>query len=298
MISSFSIIIAFVLAVLSLGTFAVYSNHIIQSVRISSIINRITKDAREELERLYPNPIAAHDHNHRRDDADGATDFASGRKPTRIIPAPRPGVITDIRNDQLLKEAKKTDSTFVIIPVLGTYLPEGYPMIEVYGGDSADVLEHIEYSSERNLKNDIGYGLRQLADITIRALSTGINDPATAVQALDQLHDLLRRLVQRDLSFGNLYDDTGKLRVVLHSVTWTDILTVTVEEIRICGAESLQVSRRLRAMLKDLEQIAPPERKESLTEQLKLLDQAVEREITDPRGKELARRGDMRGTGF
>jgi uncharacterized membrane protein len=76
------------------------------------------------------------------------------------------------------------------------------------------------------------------------------------------------------------------------------LLVVAVEEIRIDGAKSLQVSRRLSAILEDLERIAPPERKESLSDQLKLLDQAIERDMADPRGKELALQGDMRGTGF
>jgi uncharacterized membrane protein len=126
LISGFSTTIAFVLAVLSLGTFAVYSNHIIQSVRITSIINRVARDAREELERLYPNRISDHRHG----DSDGATDFPSGRKPTRTFAAPKPGVITDIRRDKLLEIAARTDCTLVIVPVLGTYAPEEYPLVE------------------------------------------------------------------------------------------------------------------------------------------------------------------------
>jgi uncharacterized membrane protein len=207
-------------------------------------------------------------------------------------------VVTDLKSDQLLEMAVTGDSTLVIVPALGTYVPEGYPLIEVYGTMAGDLLEHIEYSSERNLKNDIGYGLRQLADIAVRALSTGINDPATAVQAIDQLHDLLRRLVRRNLSYGSKYDEAGRPRVVLHTPTWTDMLVVAADEIRMYAATSLQVSRRLRAMLEDLERIAPQERKESLKNQLKLLDQAIEREMRDPGAKELARQADMRGTGF
>jgi uncharacterized membrane protein len=297
LVSGLSVTLAFVLAVISLGTFAVYSNHIIHSVRVTSVINRIAGLTRSELERMYPGSVD-----------DGSTGDGRARaaverlqrehEPTRVIEAPVPAVLVAVDSDRLLQLACRSDSTLVLVPHLGTFLPQGHPLIRVYGGDPGEILDHFEFSPERSLRSDVSYGLRQLTDMAIRALSIGINDPATAVQVVDQLHDLLRRLVRRGLDTGSRFDEHGEPRVLIASPDWNDFLHLTVEELRLYAAGSLQVTRRLRALLEDLERIAPPLRREAVIKQLELLGEASDREMPDRSARELARQADLRGTGL
>jgi uncharacterized membrane protein len=91
--------------------------------------------------------------------------------------------------------------------------------------------------------------IRLLVDIAIRALSPAVNDPTTAVQALDQIEDLLRRLGCRQLEAGYALDAAGKIRVIFPVPTWQDYLALAFDEIRQFGAASIQVDRRLRTAL-------------------------------------------------
>src|SRR4029079_9204355 len=115
--------------------------------------------------------------------------------------------------------------------------------------------------NERTFEQDPKYALRLLVDIAIKALSPAINDPTTAVQALDQSEDLLLRIGQRDLQIGKYRDTDGTLRLVIPFPTWEDLLLLALDEIRFCGATSVQVMRRMNALVADLIGALPKDRR-------------------------------------
>jgi uncharacterized membrane protein len=94
---------------------------------------------------------------------------------------------------------------------------------------------------ERTFDQDPRYAIRLLVDIAIRALSPAINDPTTAVQALDQIEDLLLRLGRSRLQVGPARDAAGTLRLVIPQPTWEDFVVLAFEEIRYSGATSVQI---------------------------------------------------------
>ena len=162
-------------------------------------------------------------------------------------------------------------------------------MVEVRGSgvpDGHEVLDLIGLEDDRTMEQDPAFGFRQLVDIGERALSPAVNDPTTAVEVLNQLHDLLRRLVARPFPTGQRLDASGELRLVYPVVTWEGYVHLAVDEILFYGATSLEVMRRLRSMLDDLGTVAPPERAPVVEEASAELDALVER--TFPR--EYARR--------
>jgi uncharacterized membrane protein len=118
------------------------------------------------------------------------------------------------------------------------------------------------------MQNDVAFGFRQLADIGARALSSGVNDPTTAVQALDQLHDLLRRMVTRSFPTGAHADDAGKLRLHLRPPRLEDFLALALDEVEQYGADSIQVQQRLDALRTDLRAAALPEHRPVLNARL------------------------------
>ena len=122
----------------------------------------------------------------------------------------------------------------------------------------------IEAGDERTFQQDPKYAIRLLVDIAIKALSPAINDPTTAVQALDQIEDLLLRLGRRDLDIGDFDDDAGRLRLVVPFPTWDDFLLLALDEIRSCGATSVQVMRRMMALVKHLTEVLPASRTAAL----------------------------------
>ena len=100
-------------------------------------------------------------------------------------------------------------------------------------------------------------------------------DPTTAVQAIDRIHDFLRRLSTRKFPTGEHRDATGTVRLVIKTLTWDDYVRLSLEEIRIGAGSSVQATRRLRYCLEDLLQHAPEERRGPIERQLRLLDAEI-----------------------
>jgi len=134
---------------------------------------------------------------------------------------------------------------------------------------------------ERTFVQDPAFGFRQLVDVAIRALSPAVNDPTTAVQALEKIQDLLLRLGSRRLEIGALRDSQGALRLVVPHPTWEDFLRLAFDEIRFCGATSVQTMRRMKALVSDLIHVLPKERHEPLRHHLKRLDSTIARSFSD-----------------
>ena len=120
-------------------------------------------------------------------------------------------------------------------------------------------------------------------DIASKALSPAINDPTTGVLAIDQLHHLLHLLGQRQLDTGVVRDSSGEVRLVYRTPCWEDFVTLAVTEIRLYGATSPQVTRRLQAMFEHLVQVVPAERSEALRKEMALLRRTIDTGVRRPR---------------
>jgi uncharacterized membrane protein len=134
-------------------------------------------------------------------------------------------------------------------------------------------------------------------DIALKALSPAINDPTTSVLAIDQLHRLLRAVGKRHLRDDDICDEGRRLRVIFRTPNWEDFVHIAFSEIRACGSGSVQVVRRLRAMIENLMRTLPPHRHPALLEQLSLLDREIEKRFTYQEDLALARIADAQGLG-
>ena len=157
------------------------------------------------------------------------------------------------------------------------------------------LLSTIKLGPQRTIEQDSRFAFRLIVDIGIHALSPAINDPTTAVQALDQLDDLLRRIAERNLNVGYIYDEQGVLRIIYPTPDWDDFLTLSMDEIRYYGARSHQVMRRMRSLLIDLLGFIPEERKPAVEYQLSRVDETITRTYPDPADQALARQPDRQG---
>jgi uncharacterized membrane protein len=140
---------------------------------------------------------------------------------------------------------------------------------------------------ERTMRQDPAFGFRLLADISAKALSPGVNDPTTSTQALDQIDLLLRQVGGRRLTPGIGRDASSTVRFRYRAPSWEDYLSLAIDETRQYGEGSVQVMRRLRALLDDLRESLPEFRRASVDAELALLDSAASRAFSD-RGDQLA----------
>ena len=282
-----AVVTAYGLVVLSIAVLVIYVHHIGRSLRVAALIELVGRDTRKLLDRVYP---------------DRGEPLPLPPGSPRVIRATSSGVITEIGYDRLVDEAGRANCTLELVPALGEFVPAGAPLFRVHGTDDnlndETVRDSLLLQMERTLDHDVAYGLRLLVDIAQRSLADSpLQDPTTAVQAIDRLHDVLRQLARRPISDGRHTDASGQVRLTVPSMTWDAYVRLAFEEIRLAGAGSPQVARRLKAALLDLRSEAPPERVAVLDEQLDLLQAAVESALDDSRDVSMALAGDGEGIG-
>jgi uncharacterized membrane protein len=210
-------------------------------------------------------------------------------------------VVQAVRIETLVEVTSKARCVIELVVTTGDAVLDSVPMLRVYGAASPLPEEalrtSIELGSERTFEQDPKYAIRLLVDIAIKALSPAINDPTTAVQALDQIEDLLLRLGRRRLEIGAFRDVQGNLRVLMHFPGWADFLSLALDEIRLCGATSVQVMRRMNALVNQLISILPEERRPALRHWQERLQSTVERTFPDVQDKLDASDEDPQGLG-
>jgi uncharacterized membrane protein len=155
----------------------------------------------------------------------------------------------------------------------------------------------MHYGPSRTVEQDTGYGFRLLADIAVRALSPAVNDPTTAVQALDQIEDGLLRLANRPLGPAWLLDPDQHPRVFLPAPRWPDLVGLALDEALLYGAANPQTARRLRTLLNRLLASAPEDRKAPLLERRDALSRMTAAALPDPLFHRLADHPDLQGHG-
>lgn len=213
----------------------------------------------------------------------------------------RPEVIQFVHIDRLVGMAKASGAFIEVAATAGDTVLEPSPLLRVFGGQAllpeAALRSAIETGEERTFDQDPKYALRILVDIAIKALSPAINDPTTAVQALDHIEDLLIQLGQRCLEVGEHADEAGVVRLRVPVPTWDDFLLLGLDEIRSCGANSVQVMRRMNALIKNLRELLPASRQEALRHWEERLSGTVERSFQDAEEKQDASVADRQGLG-
>jgi len=213
-----------------------------------------------------------------------------------------PAAIQKIDVPRLVALAEREGAVIAMAWAVGDTVVEGMPLLRVHG-EGRPIAEVrlrrlVRLGAERTFEQDPKYAIRILVDIAIKALSPAINDPTTAVQALDQVEDLLLRLGRVDLSAGLVRDARGSLRLVFPVPKWEDFLVLAFDEIRYCGASSIQVMRRLRALLQDLKEHVPPERRPALQRYLERVDNGIRRTFEDVDDRKDALEEDRQGLGL
>jgi uncharacterized membrane protein len=281
--------------VASLGVFLYLIDHVGKSLRPSGALWAVAWLGRRVIENVYPRRLAELSNS-----APVASPFLGG-DPTTTIRNRSDGVVLafDIRG--LVALAERADCVIEMVPQVGDFVAVGDPLFRVFQGGaslSADRLCHsVAVGQERTLEQDPALAFRIIVDIASKGLSPAINDPTTAVLALDQIHHLLRNVGSRRLDDGRVCDAAGQLRLVYRTPDWEDFVQLAVTEIRLFGGSSIQIARRLRAMLENLIQSVPEERAARLRQELDLLQRSSKRFFTEPEDQALANVSDFQGVG-
>jgi uncharacterized membrane protein len=214
-----------------------------------------------------------------------------------------PRTIARLEIPALVHQAQRAGGVIVMKCAVGDTLVEGTLLLQIIGAASQlpeqVLMRAVHLDRERTFEQDPKYPIRILVDIAIKALSPAINDPTTAVQTIDQIEDLLRRLGECDLDAGYASDANGIVRLIFPMPTWEDYLTLAFDEIRQYGVTSVQVMRRLRSALVGLaDSLSSAERAEAARRYLEHLDLVIEHSTLDAKDRLMAHQEDRQGLGL
>jgi uncharacterized membrane protein len=259
------------LLVLTLATvfgFVAYLHGVVRLMRVQYLMETIATETRKSVLESFP-PASAYV------EAEAPLEDPS---PQMLAYAGRPGLVTAFDLDGLVELCRQNGSWLRLIVKVGEYLDHGTPLAVVHGNslDGGKVERLLLVRNERTFFQDPAFGFRQLVDVAARALSPAVNDPTTAVQAIDRITDALVLTGRRPDPTGFRVDSGGQVRLQLRVRNFEDLLILSTTEIIRYGADAPQVVRRLRAVVAELERTLPIERHAALAGQRDMLDAAVE----------------------
>jgi uncharacterized membrane protein len=196
-----------ILGVLSVMVFLFLIDYAARLLRPVSLVARVGEFGIEVIRSVYPNLTTRP----RADDPPLELE-----SPPRIVcHAGTSGVVLAANLPALVKLAQRAGGVIEFVPLIGDFLSVDEPLFRLYG--PARLIEDhalrgaVALGTERTMEQDPTFSFRILVDIAIKALSAAINDPTTAVMAIDQLHRLLRLVGQRDLRGERFFDESFAL---------------------------------------------------------------------------------------
>jgi len=283
-----------ILAMACMTDFLFLIDYAARLLRPVSIVCRIGEQGLKVIDAVYPEDAGA------RQDADAPREGLDAT-PRVVINDGSSAVLLAVDLQSLVRGARRVQGMIELVPQVGDFVAHGEPLFRLHGGAAripdGRLLATVALGSERTIEQDPMFAFRIVTDIALKALSPAINDPTTAVLALDQLHRMLRIVGRRRLRDDAIRDSAGIVRVLYRTPGWEDFVHVACVEIRACGAASVQVARRMEAMLRDLLVLLPPQRRPALEQQRELLERAIAAQYPFPEDAALARVPDVQGLG-
>lgn len=281
--SGFVPLLAFVAVVASLIVYRRLQTAAFKSIQLASTLSDIASRGREVIDGLYTDPMGQA----RPPGPLGRARAAGTDNNWREVRWPRPQATLQVIDvPRVLRAAERADSTVRFHIGSGETLFDGAAVAATSAKTDPDldreILLSLTAGNERTFEQDPALPFRLLADIALRALSTAVNDPTTAVQAVDAIDGLLRALAARKLDIGEVEGEGGVIRVALVLPTWEHYLGVAFDDITSLPRLAPSVSNRIDTAFDGLASIAPPDRRPELEKYRRRLDSGRARVEASP----------------
>lgn len=237
----------------AVGLLVFFLHHVTQHLRVDVLLMRIARETQRQLDRLD-------------DDRDVIPDQDVTEPPptARVLTARTSGYLLTVLPDALASQADAGGWAVLLRPSLGTWVTAGTTLAWVWPTDPSSPVDlddaggyvhaSLHLGSDRTEVGDIAFGVRQIVDIGTRALSPGVNDPSTAVQAIEHLGNVLVTAAAQPLGAQRRVVDDVE-RVIVPRPTFPAMLSLAVDQVRHYGAGDVDVLVALCRMLTDLAEV-------------------------------------------
>ena len=248
---------AMVLALVCVGWLIFFIHHISQAISVNHIVDRIARETELVIDEFMPYPRSEFPLPEAPDINDAANDIP--------VLNQRSGYIRYLDVGRLLHLARAYGIRVRVERRVGQFVPAGAPLLRMSRAErvtaerSAHLLALFDLGPTRTMQQDVEFGVIQLVDIALRAISPAVNDPSTAITCIDQLSRVLIRWISRAPPPARLFGPPHVLRVVIPWITLDGLLDTAFEQIRYYSAADFAVSLRLLRAFNDIASAAPSE---------------------------------------
>ena len=233
---------AMVLALTCVGWLLFFIQHISQAISVNHIVDRIARDIEEVIDSIMPHPRTAR-----------TRSLFSGMSDEReqAVVVSRSGYVRYIDLSVLVARSKASHRRIRVTRRIGHFVPAGFPLFMVSGAKALHPEEvlalqgAVDMGPARTLQQDVEFGILQIVDIALRAISPAVNDPSTAITCIDQLSGILIRWCSRDPAETYIASPPHVVRVVMPWISTVELLDTAFEQIRHYAQTDLAVSLRL-----------------------------------------------------
>jgi len=285
-VPSLAVFGGFVLAVGGVGVLILFIHHVASSIQASSIIASVGEETVEAIARLFPNELG-----HGASEANDGLPPALTQQTWQTVVARRSGYIESVDNDALLRLAREHKTVLRMERGIGEFVVQNTALISLGGDNPADaettteLQDAFSLSRHRTLEQDAAFGIRQLVDVALKALSPGINDTTTAVMCVDSLTMILARLAPQQIPGPHRYED-GELRVIAIGPSFQSLLCDAFDEIRESAKGNLGVMLTMLGALATIASVTVvPGRRQALSEQVEWIAELGTRTIESPHSR-------------
>ena len=250
-VPSLAVLGAIALAFITVGLLVFFIHHLARSIEASSILLRITRGTCEAVDELFPEDLGEEGGEADREEA------AARIQDWTAVPASASGYIVSLDSDALLRFAAGQGRVVRMDLAIGDFAVAGQPLASLEGSqpvdDSArDALNRCySFDQQRTIEQDAAFGVQQIVDVGLKALSPGINDQSTAILCIDRLTEILVRVARRRIENPYRYEG-GRLRVIAIGPTFQDLVRLAFRDLRDAGATKPAVLERLSRALERL----------------------------------------------
>lgn len=246
---------AMVLALTCVGWLLFFIHHISQAISVNHIVDRIATETESVIDEVMPWP-------HWPERLQQT--HPPPRTPDEVaVAAPESGYIRFIDTRRLLDLAKQYRVRIRVLRRVGHFVPAGIPMAMVAKGERLDddgrarLLSAFDMGPTRTLQQDVEFGVLQIVDIALKAISPAVNDPSTGINCVDQLSRIMIRFASRQPPDELMFDPPGVIRVSLGWIQFPRLLDAAFEQIRMYAKGDVAVSLRLLRALGDIAASTP-----------------------------------------